>query len=98
MCLTKNRDKKIHQLQGADSSDDDYDFDALYVGTIDCSKRKKKTKSDPFVEKLSIYNTDIDFQLDTGAKCNVLSNSDFKKLKINTPLQKSDTALRSYRA
>ena len=98
MCLTKNRDKKIHQLQGADSSDDDYDFGALYVGTIDCSKRTKKTKSDSFVEKLSIYNTDIDFQLDTGAKCNVLSNSDFKKLKINTPLQKSDTALRSYRA
>ena len=99
MCLTKHRDMKIHQLQGTDSSDDDYDFNALYVGTINCAphgKRKKRLNNDSFVEKLQIYDKEIDFQLDTGAKCNVLSKSDFKKLKISAPLQKSDTALRSY--
>ena len=84
MRMTKNRRKKI------------ISYNALFFGIIDCNKRKKNIKSDSFVEKLSINDADINFQLDTGAKCNVLSNSDFKGLNINRPLQKSDTALRSY--
>ena len=93
MCMTKRRDKKVHQLQ--DTDEDYYDFDALFVGRIDCSKKKSKT-TDLFTEKLSILNTEIQFQLDTGAKCNVLSITDFKKLKLSTALQKADTTLRSY--
>ena len=95
MCMTK-KDWKVHQIESTDDSDDDYDFDAVFVGTIECSKRKPKKKADSFVEKLSCYNTSIEFQLDTGAKCNVISVSDFKKLKVHKPLQKADTALRSY--
>lgn len=49
-----------------------------------------------FTEKLSILYTEIQFQLDTGAKCNVLSITDFKTLKLSTALQKADTAFRSY--
>ena len=56
MCLTR-KDWKVHWFQNMDNSDDDYYFDAWFVGGIDCSNRKKK--SDSFVEKLSIYNTFI---------------------------------------
>lgn len=77
-CARLKIEKKVHQLQDTDK--DDYDFDALFVGSIDCSKRKKKGEiTDSFTEKLTILNTEIQFQLDTGAKCKVLSNSDFKK-------------------
>ena len=81
--LHKCRDKKVHQLQDID--EDDYNFDALFVGSIHCSKRKKKSKTtDSFTKKLSILNTEIQFQLDTSAKCYILSISDFKKLKLST--------------
>lgn len=78
MCMTK-KDWKVHQIESTDDSDDDYDFDGVFVGTIECSKRKPKKKADSFAEKLTCYNTSIEFQLDTGAKCNVISVSDFKK-------------------
>lgn len=94
MCRTQNRDKRVHELN---TSDDDYDFDALFVGAIDCSsKKRKRPKSDAFVEKLHIKDEEIQFQLDTGAKCNVLSKTDYRKLKLKDPLQKADVALRSY--
>ena len=92
MCKTKNQNKKVHQLE-----EEDYDFDALFVGSIMKNGRsKKKSRADTFSEQLCIYNVDIKFQLDTGARCNVLSACDYRKLNLKGPLQKADVALRSY--
>ena len=49
------------------------------------------------LKKLSINNTDIHFQLDTGAKCNVISVFDCKKKpESKQTTAKADTVHRSY--
>ncbi|KAJ8319700.1 LOW QUALITY PROTEIN: hypothetical protein KUTeg_002743 [Tegillarca granosa] len=53
-------------------------------------------ETDGWMETITVNNTDITFQLDTGAKCNVLSNAKFKSTGLKFPVRKPDIPLRSY--
>ena len=43
-----------------------------------------------------IYDNGIQMQLDTDARCNVISQNVLKQLKIKTVLKKIESILRSY--
>ena len=52
---------------------EEFDFDALYVGTLSTNKKSKNKSADLFEEPLTINDVEMQFQLYTGAKCNVLT-------------------------
>ena len=80
--ISFKRNKQINEID----TDSDIDFDELYVGSLNMNNND----SDSFIEYLNIGNQNVCFQLDTGAKCNVLAKSDFEKLKIKYPLKKQN--------
>ena len=86
--ISFKRNKQINEID----TDSDIDFDELYVGTLNMNNND----SDSFIEYLNIGNQNVCFQLDTGAKCNVLAKSDFEKLKIKYPLKKAESRLKSF--
>ena len=91
MCKTKlKKDKQVHEV--FEESDSDLDFDNLYVGTLGLSDKN----SDSFVESMNVDDQQISFQLDTGAKCNVITKSDFTRLNIKGPLRKAESRLKSF--
>ncbi|VDI06080.1 Hypothetical predicted protein [Mytilus galloprovincialis] len=96
MCKTKqnkSRDfrnkKNIHTISESDSSSDG----EFYVGTIDAPIH---TIDNTWYETLKINNQPIRFQLDTGAKCNVISTKTFSKLNLHVIKTKPDISLKSY--
>ncbi|XP_052792117.1 uncharacterized protein LOC128226273 [Mya arenaria] len=91
VCRTR-AERKIHELD----EDDDYYFDALFVGMLSTSMKQKKERNDTFTENLLVNGVTLKFQLDTGARCNVLTRRDFQALKINGPLRQQAAALRSF--
>ncbi|KAK2721931.1 hypothetical protein QYM36_002485 [Artemia franciscana] len=65
---------------------------------IEAVRRVKKAPEKPFVAiRLTQYNTDIKFKIDTGAEVNVLPTADFFNLKGASPrLTKTKDILTSY--
>jgi hypothetical protein len=93
MCKTKShksRDpkKKIHTIESDSSSDDEFN-----VGSIDTPVH---SLDNAWYETLEISNQPIRFQLDTGAKCNVMSTKIFSQLKLDVIKTKPNTSLKSY--
>ena len=70
----------------------------MFVGSLSKSDSKKAQKHDKFKETLTVCNKNIDFQIDTGAKCNVISKADFRKLgkNLTQELKKTNVALKSF--
>jgi len=96
VCKTKSpqsRDargkKKIHTVSETDTSSDD----EFYVGTIDTPIH---TIDNTWYETLKINDQPIRIQIDTGAKCNVMSAKTFMQLNIDVIKTKPDTSLKSY--
>jgi hypothetical protein len=54
-----------------------------------CTLYKDKDKSDSWCENITVGNTSIKFQLDTGAKCSILNRSNFRSIKTHQPLHVS---------
>ena len=92
MCKTKlKKDKQVHEV--FQESDSDLDFDNLYVGTLGLSDKN----FDSFIESMNVGDQQISFQLDTGAKCNVIPKSDFTRVSnIKGPLRKAESRLKSF--
>ena len=93
MCKTKShksRDpkKKIHTIESDSPSGDEF-----YVGNIDTIMH---SLDNTWYETLEISNQPIRFQLDTGAKCNVMSTKTCSQLKLDVIKTKPNTSLRSY--
>lgn len=64
----------------------------MFVGTL----YKDKYQSDTWCEYITVRNTSNKFQLDTGAKCNVLNGSDFGSMKTHQQLRQPDSCLKSF--
>ncbi|CAC5373014.1 unnamed protein product [Mytilus coruscus] len=71
---------------------DSSDSDTLFVGAL----YNEKKESDTWCEDITVENVSINFQLDTGARCNVLNRSDFRRMKTNNVLSKPDSSLNSF--
>ena len=85
--MCRKKDRQVHEI---DETDYESDFEALYVGALDFSKSSDQSDlNDSFVENLYVGDKQLSFQLDTGAKCNVLSKSDYNTLNIKGPLKQA---------
>lgn len=108
MCLARKRKhdrqrKGVNSLEGYDydstcSDNTDYDScdsDLVYVKMLSDEIEIHKL-SDEWTVKSIIYDNEISMQIDTGAKCNVISQSVLKQMKIKTALKGTDAKLKSY--
>ena len=93
--VCRKRLSKINTLQDSDSSDQSEDDDEiLYI---------KKTEPinidtvshDRWTTKLQINNENLNFRIDTGAKCCSITKTDFDKIG-NVKLEKANRTLKSY--
>ena len=90
VCMTfKQKAKEMNMVDVSDSDESN----ELFIGMINLVN---SIQNDEWIETISINNTDIRFQLDTGAKCNVISRSTFEKTQLEIPMCKPDAPLRSY--
>ena len=83
--------RKIHQIDTSDSESDDELFLGMLtldVNTVDAD--------DKWSAELNVSETPVTFQLDTGAKCNVITCEKYNALDIAAPLSKPDNPLKSY--
>ena len=103
-CLKMNhyakvcRAKPVHkvQLEGTeDTCSEDSGDDSFFVYSIGSTS---KTKDEQFYEIVEVENTKVKFQLDSGAKVNVMSFKTYSNLKCKPlcPLKKTSTVLISF--
>ncbi|CAC5385605.1 unnamed protein product [Mytilus coruscus] len=78
----------MHTLEICSESDDD----ELFVATIDDSE----LNTDEWTETINVNDVPVNFQLDTGAKCNVLSLHKLKTICSHPIITKQVSPLRSY--
>lgn len=84
------RSRSVHLVEESDSSNYDSDSDDFQILTIN-------TDSDAdFSEIVQINKRKVKFQLDSGAKCNIMKFDTFKKLKLKLPLKESKNMLKSF--
>ncbi|CAC5403290.1 unnamed protein product [Mytilus coruscus] len=89
VCLSSNKSsKKMHTLDVCSESDDD----ELFVATID----DQELNTDEWTETINVNDVPVIFQLDTGAKCNVLSLHKLKTICSHPIITKQVSPLRSY--
>ena len=74
-------------------NEDDYDSASLYVSVINAIK---SSSSSDWMTTFKVNNKVVEAQLDTGAKCNVMSQRTYLSLNVNTPLWKNSKKLTSY--
>ena len=91
MCKSSSQEKKrqIHGVVGNDESSDD----ELYVGSVGTTHAISKNE---WYADVKIVDKTVNVQLDTGARCNVISIKDLQYLGINTNIEKPDAQLKSY--
>ena len=75
--------------------DNHYYDDVVYVKMLSDEKEIHRL-SDDWTIKSMIYDNEIQMQLDTGARCNVISKNVLKQMKIKTVLKKTESKLRSF--
>ena len=108
MCLARKQ-KHVRQRKGVnsledyehDSSSSDYsdydscDNDLVYVKMLSV-EHEINSISDDWTVKSIIFDNEISMQIDTGARCNVISQNVLRQMKIKTALKKTDSKLKSY--
>ncbi|XP_069128777.1 uncharacterized protein [Argopecten irradians] len=85
-----SKKKKINMInvqKSEDSSEDE-----LYVGSI----KRDHTEVTEWTQTINVEDGEINFQLDTGAACNVLSYQNVKDLNKLSDLKSTSVPLRSY--
>jgi len=87
---SKHRSKK-HNVHHVDKSSDSESESEFYVGMITVNA----VNTDWLIET-NIKNKPVKMQLDTGAKCNVMSVNTFENLKLKCHVEKTDSILKSY--
>ena len=99
MCKTPTsisyKSKKKHVRTVNDSSDSS--DNELYAGMInDLPMNSVNSLNDEWSVNSKINDRSINFQIDTGARCNVMSQDNFRSLGIKTALKPTSTKLTSF--
>ena len=96
---SSSSDNTEYDSYSSDNTDNDYDRydyeDNVYVKVLSEEKDVHRL-SDDWTIKSIIYDNEIQMQIDTGARCNVISQNVLKQMKIKTALKKTESKLRSY--
>ena len=88
VCRSKSDARKgVHLLEEDDSDDE------LFVG---CVTSINTVELSEWYEELTVQNKAVKFQLDTGAKCNVLPHKVIEDLGIQCHVEKTQITLKSY--
>ena len=91
-----NTDYDYYSIDNTDYDYDRYDYeDIVYVKMLSEEKDIHRL-SDDWTIKSIIYDNEIQMQIDTGARCNVISQDVIIQMKIKTALKKTESKLRSY--
>ena len=96
MCRTKKKvtnrsyKQRVNTVDDSDSSDTEY-----FVGTIN---QKESAVNSGWYKTIEVEGVKVNFQLDTGAKCNIISHRVFKTLSrvSDKKMTKSRARLTSY--
>ena len=86
-CFTKN----VHNIDNESETDSDSSILAIHVSTSINS-----LDDEEWSEIVKIEEKKVKFELDTGAKCNVISHKTFQKLNTNTPIKPTKVRLTAY--
>lgn len=96
MCRSQGQAKKMHAVEQSDD-------DELFLGSVEVEQETcvKKVDSaemddDDWTQDLIINGRNVTFNLDTGAKCNVMSAQTFNARDIRGKLTKSTCKLVAY--
>lgn len=89
----------VHNID--EESDDDYEDieEDFYAGCIDKITQTQVNTvnfADEWTETLQINQQSCKVQLDTGSMCNIISTNGLKKLKVQQPMQKANSRLRTF--
>ena len=104
MCKTRNpMDKKLRQRQPkskytpnvhtVDYETDDSSDNELFVGMV---YENVNTISQDWAIDSKVNNRTIKMHIDSGAKCNVISEETLKEINIKTAMRKSEITLKSF--
>ena len=100
MCKTKittnlkSRKKRVNTVEDSSESDSDYD---LYAGIIhDLPLNSVNPLNDEWSVNSEINGKQINFQIDTGAKCNIMSQTVFQSFGLTTVMKITGTKLTSF--
>ena len=83
------KSRSVHLVQGESDTEELEDFYILSIND------HNDTGSE-FSEIIEINHKKVKFQLDSGAKCNILKFESFKKLGLKLPLRRSGNMLKSF--
>ena len=91
-----NIDYDSYSSDNTDYDYDRYDYeDIVYVKMLSEEKDIHRL-SDDWTIKSIIYDIEIQMQIDTGARCNVINQNVLKQMKIKISLKKTESKLRWY--
>ena len=89
-----NIDYDSYSSDNTDYNYDRYDYeDIVYVKMLSEEKDIHRL-SDDWTIKSIIYDNEIQMQIDTGARCNVINQNVLKQMKIKISLKKTESKLR----
>lgn len=73
-----------------ESDEDDLEYEnSLFQGMINLAVNTIENCTTTF----QVEDTEVQFHIDTGAKCNVLTIDNYQKLNITVPLKKPEASL-----
>jgi hypothetical protein len=85
----KERKRQVHGVEEEESEESDSE---LYVGSVGTTDAINKNE---LYEDVKIAKKTVNVQLDSGARCNVISIKDLQRLGINTNIKKPEAQLKS---
>ncbi|XP_048751787.2 uncharacterized protein K02A2.6-like [Ostrea edulis] len=89
----RQKNRPVNMIQETDSDDNDLDDgNYFFMGMIDADINTIEN----WTTSLRVGDTDVQFLMDTGAKCNVITRDTYRRLKITTALEKAEALLKSY--
>ena len=88
--VCRNRTQaKVHTVSQVEGEEFEEEEIAIYAFS-------SSNNNDKWKEKLKVNNNNLQFRIDTGAKCNIILKEDFQMINNPGTLYKSNTILRSY--
>lgn len=87
----KPKRRSVNMLTESDEDDSECE-NSLFLGMINLDVNTIEN----WTTTLQVADTEVQFLMDTGAKCNVLTRDTYHKLNIIAPLEKPEASLTSY--
>ncbi|KAI5731889.1 hypothetical protein M8J77_017897 [Diaphorina citri] len=88
--------KKVHVMDGHESSDDELCEYVMNVDSVNVSEVRGESKHKSWMKQVLVNNYPIEFKLDTGSEANILPSKYLHFLKPRPEMKKSNVRLEAY--